>query len=116
MSKSKSNYLESVPLNTSQNKSLSNFESRKRWYNCVKSQIVEPLRYYKPSSLAELTDIIKYASDNNFKVKAVGSGHSFSNIMQTSDFLINCHSMNKPIEIDKEILKPVEYLNENTQL
>lgn len=113
MSMSKSLKLESVPADTPQTINLNNYESRKRWYNCVKNQIVEPLRYYKPSSLSELTNIIKYASENNFKVKAVGSGHSFSNIMQTSDFLINCHSMNKPIEIDKEILKSVEFLTEN---
>ncbi|HMS66458.1 MAG TPA: FAD-binding protein [Ignavibacteria bacterium] len=105
-------YLESVPKNTSSVKTKIEFQSRKRWYNCVKSQIVEPLRYYKPASLSELTEIIRYAGEKGFRVKAVGSGHSFSPIMQTTDFLINCHSMNKIIELDKNILKTDSYFKE----
>jgi len=89
------------------------FKLRKKWKNCVKNQIVEPLRYYKPSTLEELAYIVRYASENKFKVKAVGSGHSFSSVLQTTDFLINCHSMNNVIDLEKDILKSEEELEKS---
>ncbi len=93
---------ESIPggitVNNNENK------RRKKWQNCVRTQIVEPLLYEKPQTLDELVSVIKYAGENNLKVKAIGSGHSFSDIVQTSDILVNCHGMNRPIELEKELL------------
>lgn len=77
---------------------------RRTWQNCVCNQIIEPLMYLKPRTLDELIEIIIKAQENNCKVKAVGSGHSFSDIVQTSDFLVDCHSLNSAILLDKSLL------------
>ena len=106
--------LESVPSKEIHSASKTpSFKLRKKWKNCVKNQVVQPLRYYRPETLEQLGIIIRYASENKFKVKAVGSGHSFSSILQTTDFLINCHSMNSTIDLEKNILKSEEELEES---
>src|SRR4051794_30083348 len=85
---------------------------RKTWKNCVCNQVVEPLRYLKPQTLDELIHIIVTAQEEKCKVKAVGSGHSFSDIVQTSDFLIDCHALNRPIPLEKELLYAPNVLKE----
>lgn len=77
---------------------------RRRWENYVSNEIVEPLRYEKPQTLDELISLIQDAQEKNCKVKAVGSGHSFSDIVQTTDILVNCHSLNHPIPLDTDLL------------
>lgn len=103
---------ESVPENIKASDTLWK-SKRKTWQNCVCNQVIEPLQYLKPQSLQELIDIVKKAQDNNCKVKAVGSGHSFSDIVQTSDFLVDCHGLNSPITLDKDLLYDDETIAKN---
>lgn len=77
---------------------------RKKWQNCVEIETVEPLLYAKPQTLAELVATVVHAQENKCKIKAVGSGHSFSDIVQTSDVLVDCHGLNNPIPLDKDLL------------
>jgi L-gulono-1,4-lactone dehydrogenase len=106
--------VESIPekINIGTTDNLS-FSVRKTWKNCIGNQEVSPLRYYKPATLAELIKIIKTAEQEKRKVRAVGSGHSFSEIVQTTDFLIDCHGLNNLIDLDKSILKSDEELKQN---
>jgi L-gulono-1,4-lactone dehydrogenase len=83
---------------------------RKRWQNYVSNQIVEPLQYRKPLTLEELVEIMAIAQKLGCKVKAVGSGHSFSDIVQTTDILVDCHGLNRPIALDNELLHDEETL------
>ena len=101
--------MESIPKNSiSHTHTSPDFIERKTWENVIANQKVSPLRYYKPTSLAELVQIIKIAEQDNCKVRAVASGHSFSEILQTTDYLIDCHGMNQLIDLDKSILKSDE--------
>ncbi len=101
--------MESIPKNTiSSNRKTPDFIERKTWKNVIANQKVSPLRYYKPTSLEELVQIIKIAEQDNCKVRAVASGHSFSEILQTTDYLIDCHGMNQLIDLDKSIVKSDE--------
>jgi len=102
--------LECVP-DYSENKT-SESEIRKTWKNCVAIQIVYPLKYFKPETLSELVEIIRIAGKENRKVRAIGAGHSFSEILQTTDFLVDCNNMDKPIELDKNLLKPDDILKQ----
>ncbi len=105
--------MESIPANSSQFSGSPRYTTRETWSNCVDDQIVFPLKYFKPETLAELIEIIKIAEEENCTVRAVGSGHSFSEILQTEDFLINTHGMNKVINLDKSLLKSDETLKAN---
>ena len=53
-------------------------ESRQTWKNHTANQVVQPLQYLHPKTYQELLNIVNYAKANNLKVKAIGSGHSFS--------------------------------------
>ncbi|MEP7238436.1 MAG: FAD-binding protein, partial [Ferruginibacter sp.] len=89
---------------------------RQKWQNCVRNQIVEPMAYVKPQTLEELLEIIKTAGIRSCKVKAVGAGHSFSDIVQTTDYLINCHFLDNAIELEEDLLKSPPQHPEPTDL
>src|SRR5580693_3925864 len=69
--------------------------SRKRWKNYVNDQSANPLRFSKPDSLSELREILKEARKLELKVKAIGSGHSSSDIAISRDWMIDTHALNK---------------------
>ena len=76
-----------------------------RWRNCIGNQEVSPFRLLRPTTLAEIVDIVKRAESENRKVRAVGSGHSFSDIAITNDYLIDTHGLNKVLALDTATLK-----------
>ncbi|GAA4320211.1 L-gulono-1,4-lactone dehydrogenase [Mucilaginibacter gynuensis] len=78
---------------------------KKVWKNCVDLQVGHPLGYFQPSTPQEVITIIREAERKGYKVKAVGSGHSFSDIALTRDFLINTHKLNKILSTD--LLSPL---------
>jgi hypothetical protein len=78
---------------------------KKTWKNCVKLQIANPLCYFKPSTLTEIIAIITDAEEKQYKVKAVGSGHSFSDIALTRDYLIDTHALNRVLPLSRLSLK-----------
>ena len=84
-------------------------ESRKEWKNCVSNQINQPLLVFKPTTLKELRDIITEAGNRKCKVKAIGSGHSFADIVTTTDFLVETHGLKKELDLEKDLL--VDSLN-----
>ena len=86
---------------------MENAKSRERqvWKNCVKQQIANPLKYFYPKSLDEIIDIVKDAERNNYKVKAVGSGHSFSDVALTRDYLIDTHGLCNVLDLSCLSLK-----------
>ena len=80
-------------------------QKRFTWENCTKNQVVQPLQYITPNTYDDLVQIIKTANTNNCRVRAIGSGHSFSDVVQTNDLLINTDELNNPIGVDKSLLK-----------
>jgi len=72
---------------------------RQRWTNQIANQVVEPLQLFYPRSLHDSTDkhsiaaILSRALATGCAVKAAGSGHSYSDVATTPDFLINTHGL-----------------------
>lgn len=79
---------------------------RKEWSNVIGNQKAFPLNIFHPTTLAEVIAIIRRAENENRKVRAVGSGHSFSDIALTDDFLIDTFGLKKVLALDTETLKP----------
>lgn len=77
---------------------------RDRWSNCIGNQQVSPFRLLRPTTLEEIKGIIKLAESEDRKVRAVGSGHSFSDIALTDDYLLDTHGLNKVLPLDTETL------------
>ena len=69
--------------------------THKRWENQIANQIVEPLQYCKPNSLNEIYNILQLAIKSGLKVKAAGSGHSYSDVATTPDLFIDTHGLNR---------------------
>ncbi len=69
--------------------------SRKRWKNYVNDQHADPLRFSKPGSLSALREILREARNLGLKVKAIGSGHSSSDIAISRDWMIDTHALNQ---------------------
>lgn len=82
--------------------------SREEWTNCIGNQQVSPLHIFRPTTLTEIAEIIRRAERENRRVRAVGSGHSFSDVALTDDFLIDTHGLKRVLEPETETLKPDE--------
>lgn len=76
-------------------------------------QCFQPLQTFRPQSLTRempvpgqnrneqsLKKIVQLACQQGLKVKAVGTGHSFSDVMTTPDFLVVTDDLNKMLEHD----------------
>jgi L-gulono-1,4-lactone dehydrogenase len=79
--------------------------TRQTWENCTGNQVAQPLGYFRPGSLDELRDIVERGRESGCKVKAIGSGHSFSDITLTTDFMIDTHSLNHVLDLEAGLLK-----------
>jgi hypothetical protein len=76
------------------------YRQRKRWRNHTRNQSVEPLRIYRPGTLAELREIVATAARDGVAVRAVGSGHSWSDVALTTGYLIETDRLAQPLEVD----------------
>lgn len=78
---------------------------RQTWSDCIGSRSAQPLRIFHPTTLEELKTIIRQAEAENCRVKAVGSGHSFSDVAGTRDFLIETHGLSKTLPLEPGVLR-----------
>ena len=76
-----------------------------RWKNDTGNQVVDALQMLTPSTLQDLVQLVKTAEAQNCKVRAVGSGHSFSDVIQTHDFLVSTDKLNQWLPIDTTLFK-----------
>ena len=77
-----------------------------QWKNHIKEQIAHPIHIYEPDDLTELKAIIKKAVKSKTRIKAVGSGHSWSDVCLTTGYLIKPNKLDQPLELRTELLKP----------
>lgn len=66
----------------------------KNWSNTIQQKIPN---FYNPTTENEIIDIVN-KSDN---IRMLGSGHSWSNLFETSDALVSMEQFKTPISIDK---------------
>lgn len=63
--------------------------TKARWQNTIRKIKVTPVKIIEPESLQDIVSIIREAESKNLKVRAVASGHSFSDVMVTHDYLVD---------------------------
>jgi hypothetical protein len=81
------------------------FSLRRTWRNHTGNQGIDPLRIFEPTTLGELVDIVQEAEQDGVTVRAVGSGHSWSDVALTRGFLILPKGLAKPLELEAHLLK-----------
>ena len=64
------------------------FETRKTWKNHLGNQRIDPLRIYTPRTIDDVVEIVRLAEQMRVTVRAVGSGHSWSDAALTEGFLL----------------------------
>jgi L-gulono-1,4-lactone dehydrogenase len=81
------------------------FGLRRRWRNHTGNQGIDPLRILGPTTVEELVEIVRDAERDGCTVRAVGSGHSWSDVALTRGFLILPTGLAAPLELDEHLLK-----------
>ncbi|MDN5216193.1 FAD-binding protein [Fulvivirgaceae bacterium BMA12] len=81
------------------------FKTRHTWKNTIKKFSVTPVKYFLPESLEDIVQIIKEAEDKGLRARAIGSGHSFSDIALSDGYLVDMCRLNEVCTLNKEVLK-----------
>jgi len=77
------------------------FTKRGTWTNHTGNQQVEPLRIERPTTLDEVVGIVREAEQaTGTHVRAVGSGHSWSDVALTTGFLVETHGLSRALPLD----------------
>ncbi len=79
---------------------------RKRWRNNTGNEGIDPLRQVTPTTLEELCAIVRKAERDGCAVRAVGSGHSWSDVALTDGILIHPTGLNRPLDLESDLLRP----------
>ena len=77
-------------------------EERIRWRNWTETHESTPEKTFFPSSVKEVISIVNEASKQKKKIRVVGAGHSFTNLVGTDDWLISLDFLSGIEELDEE--------------
>jgi hypothetical protein len=80
------------------------FSLRRRWRNHTGNQGVDPLRIFDPTSLEQIVEIVQEAEARRCTVRAVGSGHSWSDVALTRGFLVRPRGLARVLELEEHLL------------
>lgn len=72
------------------------------WHNWAGNVTARPARIVAPSSTGELAEVVRRAAEEGLKVKAVGTGHSFTTTAATDGLLIRPDRMAGVRELNRE--------------
>lgn len=81
------------------------------WQNCIGNQSAAPNLYFTPTTIEEVRQIILSAEKNGYPVRAIASGHSFSDVTLTGGYMVDTHGIkgiisSDPKGKDRDLLKP----------
>lgn len=71
------------------------------WSNWPGEQVCAPSAIVRPTSEAELADVIAQAAKRGERVRAVGSGHSFTDIACTDGVMIDMTGLQRVLDVDQ---------------
>jgi FAD-linked oxidoreductase len=74
----------------------------KEWRNWAGDQRCLPARIERPASRAELVESVKRATDAGLTVRAVGAGHSFTDVVCTGGVMLEFDRLDRVLEVDRE--------------
>lgn len=81
---------------------LTRENERTSWTNWGRNLSSQPIKIWYPKNLEELRRIIIEARTLKINVHAYGAGHSWSNLVPTSGYLVNTSHLNALLEVDHE--------------
>lgn len=72
------------------------------WSNWAGNQSVKRICQYMPKSEVELQRVVAFAAANSLRVKAVGSGHSFTSVALAEDVLVDLSNYDEVVALDRQ--------------
>jgi FAD/FMN-containing dehydrogenase len=78
---------------------------RKTWKNHLGNQAIDPLRLCAPETLEEVVALVREAERCACTVRAVGSGHSWSDVALTPGFLLDTSHLCRPLDLEPALLR-----------
>jgi len=82
-----------------------NLSTRETWRNYVGTQVAQPFEICRAESLDDLKNTVKRAAAMNCPVRAVGSGHSWSDAALTDGIVVETHQLDSVLELYPVTLK-----------
>jgi L-gulono-1,4-lactone dehydrogenase len=73
---------------------------RLRWHNWAREQFCAPSAIVRPTSEAELVEVVAGAARRGERVRAVGSGHSFTDCACTDGLMIDMTGLHRVVDAD----------------
>src|ERR1700722_9342811 len=71
-----------------------------RWSNWAREQVCAPAAIERPTSEDQLAEIIRTAAGRGQTVRAVGSGHSFTDCACTDGVMIDMTGLQRVLHVD----------------
>jgi hypothetical protein len=81
------------------------FDSRSAWKNHLGNQSVDPLRIYQPNTIEQVRAIVSEAAEMGVTVRAVGSGHSWSDVALTTGFVVKTGGLSRVPASEPDFLR-----------
>jgi FAD-linked oxidoreductase len=75
-------------------------ERDRPWRNWAGDELCRPAELRRPRSIAELAHAIEWAADHDLRVRAVGAGHSFSDIACSDGLLLRLDGLTDVLDVD----------------
>ncbi|MEM8980150.1 MAG: FAD-binding protein [Pseudomonadota bacterium] len=75
--------------------------ARRKWVSYLRFQEVDALEIYRPKNLADIKTICRIATDQGLTIRALGSGHSFSEAAVSDDILIETKGYNRMLPMSQ---------------
>jgi L-gulono-1,4-lactone dehydrogenase len=75
------------------------------WNNSIRTAGADPEHFLTPKSLEELVAIVKKAEREGKRVRMTGSGHSFSDVALTDDYLLSPLGLGRALPLDRSELR-----------
>jgi hypothetical protein len=85
---------------------MADYEVRKTWRNHLGNQSIDPLRIYEPRSIDEVVAIVRAAEAAGVTTRAVGSGHSWSDVALTDGYLMETKGIARVPAPEPDFLAP----------
>jgi len=82
------------------------YKVRTTWRNHLANQSIDPLRIYAPQSIDEVVAIVQAAEEVGVTARAVGSGHSWSDVALTDGFLMTTQRLSRVPALEPDFMRP----------
>lgn len=78
---------------------------RRGWRNDTGNQRIDPLRQETPTTLEQLRALVCEAERDGCAIRAVGSGHSWSDVALTDGILVHPTGLNRPLDMEHALMR-----------